>query len=84
MTVSTIILAPLRGGGGGGGKPGVKPSEEPGDQKGIIKNTLERLAGFLGKVGVAALLPGIVGTILNCLLKTAGAAVGFFTEFTIR
>lgn len=92
MTVSTIIILALTGGtgpkegsGGGGPRATEGGGGGPGPGKGIIKDVLGQLGGFLGKLGKDALklLPGLIGTIINSLLKTAGPAVGGLAEHTI-
>ena len=60
--------------------PAPKPPD--GGVKEWIKKHLENLANALKKLGLAALgaLPGVIGAIVNWLLKTAGEAVGWVAE----
>ena len=62
--------------------PAPKPKPPDGGVKEWIKKHLENLANALKKLGLAALgaLPGVIGAIVNWLLKTAGEAVGWVAE----
>ena len=64
-----------------GPKPGPKPRPKP-DIKGWTKEQLKNIAKLLLKLGDKMLvaLPGIIGSVLNFVLKTASAAVGFLAE----
>ena len=62
--------------------PAPKPKPPDGGVKEWIKKHLENLANALKKLGLAALdaLPGVIGAIINWLLKTASEAVGWVAE----
>ena len=72
--------------------PGPKPSPDPGPSptppkpepgiKGWIKQQLQKIANLLLKLGdkMLAALPGIIGSVVSFVLKSASAAVGFVAE----
>ena len=64
-----------------GPTPGPSPTPEPGI-KGWFKTQLQNIAKLLLKLGEKMLvaLPGIIGSIVNFVLKSASAAVGFVAE----
>ena len=76
-----------------GPKPGPKPGPDPGPDPGPkpgptpgtrewIKQMLQKVANLLIELGDKALaaLPGIIGAVVNFLLKSAASAVGFLAE----
>ena len=66
---------------GPGPSPGPTPKPEPGI-RGWIKQQLQKIANLLLKLGDKLLiaLPGIIGSVVAFILKTASAAVGFVAE----
>ena len=64
-----------------GPKPGPTPKPTPGSRE-WIKQMLQKIANLLIKLGDKALaaLPGIIGAVVNFLLKSAASAVGFLAE----
>ena len=85
MTISTIILtienAILGGGGSGGGGSGGGGS---GENKGFVNKILTTIAkGLKWLAGqAAALLPGIIGSIISFLFNLASEAFGFVAKNT--
>lgn len=79
LSISTLALA-VKGGSaaasGGGAAGGVTPSA------GRSKTALETLAKWLRALAEksAAAIPGLIGTIVSFILKTAGSAVSFIGE----
>jgi hypothetical protein len=82
MTISTIVLAIM---------PHSTPTPTPTDNNNIdkvktaVKKALVKMANFLLDLAKKALtaLPGVIGTIISFLLKTAGEAVFFLSEHLI-
>ena len=64
-----------------GPTPGPKPTPEPG-VKSWIKQQLKNIAKLFLKLGdkILIALPGIIGSIVNFVLKSASAVVGFLAE----
>ena len=64
-----------------GPDPGPTPKPTPGSKE-WIKQMLQKIANLLIKLGDKALaaLPGIIGAVVNFLLKSAASAVGFLAE----
>ena len=75
--------------------PGPEPGPEPGPQPGPspeppkpktwtdwLKDQIKKIANLLLKLGdkVLIALPGIIGAVLNFVLKSAGAVVGFLAD----
>ena len=66
-----------------GPDPGPSPTPKPTPgSKEWIKQMLQKIANLLIKLGDKALaaLPGIIGAVVNFLLKSAASAVGFLAE----
>ena len=63
-------------------EPGPKPPKPTPGSREWIKQMLQKIANLLIKLGDKALaaLPGIIGAVVNFLLKSAATAVGFLTE----
>ena len=63
-------------------KPGPKPPKPTPGSREWIKQMLQKIANLLIKLGDKALaaLPGIIGAVVNFLLKSAATAVGFLAE----
>ncbi|XP_070544630.1 uncharacterized protein [Ptychodera flava] len=82
MTISTIALAVTKGGGGGGGTGantgGSGPPKVYTKAKEIVKQFGEWLKTLAAKS--AAAIPGLIGSLVSFLLKTAGSVVGFVGE----
>lgn len=65
--------------------PAPSPGEPPKSARDQVRDALRRVAQFLkalAKKGAAA-LPGVIGSVVSFLLKTAGSAVGFLAEHLI-
>ena len=62
--------------------PGPDPGPSPKPEPGWIKNQLKKIADLLLKLADKMLvaLPGIIGSIVNFVLKSASAAVGFIAQ----
>ena len=74
--ISTLVMAITGGGASVGGSGG------GGDTKGWVKKQLIKLKDLLVSLGDRALtaLPGIIGSVISWLFKTAGDAVGYLAE----
>ena len=75
--------SPKPPGPGPGPEPGPSPTPKPEPGiKGWIKQQLKNIAKLLLKLGDKALaaLPGIIGSVVSFVLKSASAAVGFVAE----
>ena len=61
--------------------PSPKPGPKPGSRE-WIKEMLQKIVSLLIKLGDKALaaLPGIIGAVVNFLLKSAASVVGFVAE----
>ena len=80
MTVTAIALS-VRGGGSGSGtgKPGADSgSDSSSGPKEIVKQFGEWLKTLAAKS--AAAIPGLIGTIVSFILRSAGSVVGFIGE----
>ena len=58
------------------------PGPKPKTWKDWFKDQLQKIANLLLKLGDKALiaLPGIIGTVVNFVLKSAGAVAGFLAD----
>ena len=74
--ISTLVLALT-----GDSAPPVVPAGKPG-LKDWVNKQLQHLASVLAKLAgkVAGALPGVIGTVVAWLLKTAGSAIGWLPE----
>ena len=61
--------------------PDPRPDPRPGTKE-WIKNMLQKITNLLIKIGDKALLalPGVIGAVINFLLKSAASVVGFVAE----
>ena len=67
---------------GPGPSPGPEPPPKPKTWKDWVRDQLKKIANLLLKLGDKFLiaLPGILGAVVNFVLKSAGAVVGFLAE----
>ena len=80
MAISTLVLA-LTGGGSGSPTP-TPPAPDKDGFKEWVKKHLQSLGRVLAKLAskAAAALPGIIGSIVSWLFKTAGKAANWLAE----
>jgi hypothetical protein len=82
--ISTVVMA-VTGGGGGSTPPPPAPPPPPTDPKDLkswVKKQLSHISDLLKRLAVKAAdaLPGIIGSVVSWLIKTAAGVVGFMAE----